>query len=108
MRPPTGSIASRRGRARASRGASGGRSNVAEAEEPAERSRRGRPRLPCREPRISGREREHLRVRREIHGDPAIRAIDARRIEALEDELRVAPAAFDRDHAATLTESRDT
>ena len=47
-------------------------------------------------------------VRREVEADPAVRAVDARRVEGLDGQFTVAPGAFDVDHAARLNPGRDS
>src|SRR3954452_19698845 len=46
----------------------------------------------------SGGQGDRLAVGGDVDGDSAVRAVDARREEAVEDQVRITPGAFDRDH----------
>lgn len=56
----------------------------------------------------SGSDGDALRIRGKVDGHAAVRAIDARRVEGLEDQVRLTPGAIDEDHARRVTLACDT
>src|SRR4051794_23723620 len=56
----------------------------------------------------SGGRGEGLRVASDVDRDPTIRALERRRVEAVDNDLAVTPGAFDADHGRSIAALRDS